>query len=121
MGKPRVRVKNILGDDVYGLWHVNKILLQKGRRRYTLVPRSEGFRSKQEAEYYAYLRTRRFIEHQLERAHHHTVQWRDVLKYVCVAACVSVMTGVAVWWRDQPKNSDYRQNEGLADLFKRTG
>ena len=100
-----VRLKNILGDDVYGLWHVKRILINKEGRRYVLIPNKERFKTKEGAEYYAHLRTRRFIEGDRGRNQNNTVHWRAALKYVCTAAFVSLMTAVAVqWWRDQPKN-----------------
>ena len=101
-GKPVVRVKNILGDDIYGLWHVKKIMVHKHGQRYALVPNKETFRTKHEAEHYAHLRTRRFIERELGRNNNNTVQWRAAMKYLFTAAFISVLTGVAVqWWRDQ--------------------
>jgi hypothetical protein len=117
-----VQVKNILGDDVYGLWHVERILINKEGRRYVLIPNKERFRTKEGAEYYAHLRTRRFIEGDRGRDQNNIVQWRAALKYLCTAAFVSLMTAIAVqWWRDQPKNLDYSQKEGRGDLFKRVG
>ena len=41
VGKKMVQVKNILGDDVYGLWHVKKFLVNKEGRRYVLIPNKE--------------------------------------------------------------------------------
>ena len=92
-----VRVKNILGDDVYGLWHVKKIILQKGRQRYILIPNKETFRTKDDAQHYAQLRTRRFVERKLGQTNNNPVQWR-VMKYLIAATVVSLMTTVAVRW-----------------------
>jgi hypothetical protein len=97
-GKPMVRVKNILGDDVYGLWHVKKIILQKGRQRYILIPNKETFRTKDDAEYYAHLRTRRFVERKLGRTSSYLTRWRPVVKYFVAAALMSLMTAVTVRW-----------------------
>lgn len=95
-----VRVKNILGDDVYGLWHVKKIVVQKDGQRYAIIPNRETFRTKDEAEYYAHLRTRRFVERKLGLTRNHAVRWK-VTKYVFTAAFISLMTAVAVrWFRD---------------------
>ena len=114
-----VQVRNILRDDVYGLWHVERILIKKDGRRYVLIPNKERFKTKEGAEYYAHLRTRRFIEGDRGRNQNNTVQWRAALKYLCTAAFVSLMTTVAVqWWRDEPKNLDYSQKEGREDLIK---
>jgi len=122
MGRKMAQVKNILGDDVYGLWHVKRILINKEGRRYVLIPNKERFRTKEGAEYYAHLRTRRFIEGDRGGNQNNTVQWRAALKYLCTAAFVSLMTAVAVqWWRDQPKSLDYSQKEGPGDLIKRVG
>jgi hypothetical protein len=117
-----VQVKNILQDDVYGLWHVERILINKEGRRYVLIPNMERFRTKEGAEYYAHLRTRRFIAGDCGRNQNNTVQSRAALKYLCTAAFVSLMTAVAVqWWRDQPKDLHYSQKEGRGDLSKRVG
>ena len=117
-----VQVKNILQDDVYGLWHVERILINKEGRRYVLVPNMERFKTKEGAEYYAHLRTRRFIERDCGRNQNNTVQWRAALKYLCTAAFVSLMTAIAVqWWRDQPKDLHYSQKQVRADLIKGVG
>jgi len=101
---PSVRVKNILGDDVYGLWHVKKILVNKQGQRYALIPRQETFSTKDDAEYYAHLRTQRFVERKLGR--NRTVRWRTAMKYLFTAAFIAVVTAVAIqWWRDQPNQS----------------
>ena len=93
--KPVVRVKNILEDDVYGLWRVKKIVVKKGRQRYAITPKKETFSSKDEAEYYAHLRTQRFVDHRLG-VNQHNGQWRAAVKYVAMAAFISVMTVIAV-------------------------
>src|SRR5688500_18870819 len=117
-----VQVKNILQDDVYGLWHVERILINKEGRRYVLIPNMERFRTKEGAEYYAHLRTRRFIAGDCGRNQNNTVQSRAALKYLCTAAFVSLMTAVGVqWWRDQPKDLHYSQEEGRGDLFRGVG
>ena len=93
-GKPVVRVKNELADDVYGLWHVKKIVLQKGRRRYTIIPNKDTYSTKDDAEYYARLRTRRFVESQLRRINNSR---RPVRKYLAIAT-MSLMMALAVSW-----------------------
>ena len=93
--KPVVRVKNILEDDVYGLWRVKKIVVQKGRQRFALTPKKETFSTKDEAEYYAHLRTQRFVDRRLG-LNHDDVQWTAAMKFVAVAAFISVMTVIAV-------------------------
>lgn len=86
----------MLGDDVYGLWHVEKIVVQKGRRRYAIIPHRETFSTKDEAVHYAHLRTRRFVERNLEETKNRTVRWRSVIKYLLTAGLMSLMTSVAV-------------------------
>lgn len=93
--KPVVRVKNILEDDVYGLWRVKKIVVKKGRQRYALTPKKETFSTKDEAEYYAHLRTQRFVDRRLG-LNQHNGQLRAAMKYVTIAAFISAMTIVAV-------------------------
>jgi hypothetical protein len=93
-----VRVKNILGDDVYGLWHVRKIEVHKLGQRYTLIPNRETFSTKDEAEHYAHLRARRFVERKLGQKNNNTLRWRAVMKYLLTAALISAMTAVAVQW-----------------------
>jgi hypothetical protein len=97
-GKPVVRVKNILGDDVYGLWHVEKIVVHKGGQRYALIPHKETFGTKDEAEHYAYLRTRRFVERKLGGDNNNTFRWRAGIKYLFTVVFISVMTAVAIKW-----------------------
>jgi hypothetical protein len=93
--KPVVHVKNILEDDVYGLWRVKKIVVKKGRQRYALTPKSETFSTKDEAEYYAHLKTQRFVDHRLG-LNQHNGQWRAAMKYLAMAAFISVVTIIAV-------------------------
>lgn len=98
-----VRVKNILGDDVYGLWHVKKIVVHKAGRRYAVIPNKETFSTKDDAEHYAHLRTRRFVDRKLERKKNNTVLWRAATTYLFIGGCILAMTAVAIqWWRDQP-------------------
>jgi hypothetical protein len=104
-GKPVVRVRNILGDDVYGLWHVKKIVVHKAGQRFAVIPKKETFSTKDEAEHYAHLRTRRFVELGLAWKNNNTVQWSAAITYLCIAGFISAMTAVAVqWWRDQPSH-----------------
>lgn len=91
-----VRFKHILGDDVYGLWHVKKIVVRKDGQRYAVIPDKEIFRTKDDAEHYAHLRARRFVERKLDRNNNNTVRWRTVMKYLFATAFISVMTAVAV-------------------------
>ena len=81
-----VRVKNILGDDVYGLWHVKKIVVHKAGQRYALIPSKETFSTKDEAEHYAQLRTRRFVERKVGR--NNGSPWRPAMKYLFAAGFI---------------------------------
>ena len=97
-----VRTKNILGDDVYGLWHVKNIVVHGGGQRYAVIPTKEVFSTRSDAEHYADVRVRRFIEQKLSH-NHGTVGGAAVIKYLFGAAFISVMTALAVQWlRDQP-------------------
>jgi hypothetical protein len=102
--KPVVRVKNILGDDVYGLWHVKKIVLQNNGRRYIIIPNKETFSTKDDAEHYAHLNTRRFVERKLGQTNHNPVRWRAI-KYLFAATIASLMTIVAIRWFGDLKHS----------------
>ena len=97
-GKPAVRLKNILGDDVYGLWHVKKIIVEKDGQRYALIPNKQAFSSRDDAEYYAHLTTRRFVERKLGEHNHATVQRRTVIKCLFTATFLLMVTGVAIQW-----------------------
>ena len=99
-----VRVKNILGDDVYGLWHVKKIVLEKGGQRYTIIPNKETFKTKDDAEHYADLRTRRFVERKLGQTKNNPVRWK-VMKYLIAATFVSLITTLGVRWFGDLKHS----------------
>lgn len=97
-GMTHVRVKNVLGDDVYGLWHVKKIVVQKGGQRYAIIPRKEAFNTKDDAVHYAQLKTRRFIERNLREISTRSIRLRSVTKYVCAAAVMPLMVIGAVRW-----------------------
>ena len=92
-----VRVKNILGDDVYGLWHVKKIVLQNNGRRYTIIPNKETFSTRVDAEHYAHLSTRRFVERKLGQTNNNPLLWR-VMNYLVAAMLLSLMPTVVVRW-----------------------
>lgn len=97
-----IRVKTILGDDVYGLWHVKKIVVHKEGHRFALFPNKESFRTRNDAERYAHVRTQRFVERKPGENENHTVQWRTVMKYLCAAGFISMMTIAVLRWREQP-------------------
>jgi hypothetical protein len=60
-----IRVKNIPGDDIFGLWRVKEIVVTKDGHRFAFAPDPETFTSKDEAEQHARLRARRFLQSRL--------------------------------------------------------
>ena len=48
-----IKIKNILSDDVFGLWHVKKIVVKKDRQRFILTLDHERFATKDDAEHHA--------------------------------------------------------------------
>ena len=57
-----IRVKNIIGDDIFGLWHVKRILVTKDRHHFAFSPEQERFASKDDAERHGRVRAQRFIQ-----------------------------------------------------------
>ena len=94
-GRSAIRVKNMLGDDVYGLWHVKKIIVQKGWRRYAIIPHKETFSTKDEAVHNAHIKARRFVEYNL-RKNKNSPQWQVLIKYLFAAGLITVMMGLAI-------------------------
>ncbi len=60
-----IRVNNILGDDIFGLWHVKEIVVTKNGQRFAFAPDPETFTTEDEAEQHARLRARRFLQSRL--------------------------------------------------------
>jgi hypothetical protein len=60
-----IKIKNILGDDVFGLWHVKKIVVKKDRQRFILTLDHERFATKDDAELHARVRAQRFLQRKL--------------------------------------------------------
>ena len=60
-----VKVKKILGDDIFGLWHVKQIIINNDGKRFSFAPDNERFSSKEEAELHAHHRARHFIQRKL--------------------------------------------------------
>ena len=92
-----VRVKNILGDDVYGRWLIEKIVVQKDGQRYAIIPDKKAFGTKAEAEYYAHTRTQRFVERKIRNEK--SARWRTVSRFLFTCTLIPVLTAVAVQWR----------------------
>lgn len=60
-----IKIKNILSDDVFGLWHVKRIVVKKDRRRFIITLDDERFATKDDAEHHARVRARRFLQRKL--------------------------------------------------------
>ena len=60
-----ISVKNILGDDIFGAWHVKKIIVRTDGKRFCFAPDNETFSSKEEAELHASNRARLFLQRKL--------------------------------------------------------
>lgn len=60
-----ISVKNILGDDIFGLWHVKQIIVRTDRKQFCFAPDNETFSNKEEAEVHASNRARLFLQRKL--------------------------------------------------------
>ena len=60
-----IRVKNVLGDDIFGLWYVKQVIVNKDGKRFYFAPGHETFATKEEAEIHAVDRARHFIQRKL--------------------------------------------------------
>jgi hypothetical protein len=60
-----IRVRNVLGDDIFGLWHVKQIIVNKDGKRFYFTPGNESFATKEEAEIHALDRARHFVQRKL--------------------------------------------------------
>jgi hypothetical protein len=60
-----IRVKNIIGDDIFGLWQVKRIIVTKDRQHFAFSPEEEKFASKDDAERHGRVRAQRFIQRKL--------------------------------------------------------
>jgi hypothetical protein len=56
-----IRVTNILGDDMFGLWHVKRIIVTKVRQHFALSAEEERFSTRDDAEQHARARAQRFL------------------------------------------------------------
>ena len=88
--KSVVRVKNILNDDIYGRWHIEKIVVANNGQRYAIIPDHKAFNTKDEAERYAHMRTQQFVTRKLGRS---GVQWITAL---ITTALISVIAIAAI-------------------------
>ena len=60
-----IKVKKILGDDIFGLWHIKQIIVNKDGKRFSFAPDHETFPTQEEAERHAHHRARYFIQRKL--------------------------------------------------------
>ena len=60
-----IKVRKILGDDIFGLWHIKQIIVKKDGKRFSFAPDHETFSTKEEAERHADHRARHFIQRKL--------------------------------------------------------
>ena len=60
-----IKIKNILSDDVFGWWHVKKIVVKKDSQRFILTLDDERFATKDDAEHHARVRALRFLQRKL--------------------------------------------------------
>lgn len=60
-----IQIKNILSDDVFGLWHIKKIVVKKDGQRFILTLDYERFATKDDAERHARVRVQRFLQRKL--------------------------------------------------------
>ena len=60
-----IKIKNILSDDVFGLWHVKRIVVKKDRRRFIITLDDERFATKDDAEHHARVPARRILQRKL--------------------------------------------------------
>ena len=60
-----IKVTKILGDDIFGLWHIKHIIVKKDGKRFSFAPEHETFPTKEEAERHADHRARHFIQRKL--------------------------------------------------------
>ena len=60
-----IQVKKILGDDIFGLWHVKQIIVNTDGKQFCFAPENETFTSKEEAELHADDRAQHFIQRKL--------------------------------------------------------
>lgn len=60
-----ILVKNILRDDIFGLWHVKRIIVTKDSQHFAFSPEKDKFANKDDAERHGRVRDQRFIQHTL--------------------------------------------------------
>ena len=96
-----IRVRSQLRDDIFGLWRVGQILIQKDGRRVSLVPNGETFTSPEDAQQYAQGLALRFLQQHFGLTNGEIV-WdfyekeSPMLKRNALEACLLLLTGMAI-------------------------
>jgi gas vesicle protein len=97
-----IRVRSQLGDDIFGLWRVVQILIQKDGRRVSLVPNGDTFTSPEDAQQYAQGLAWRFLRQHLGFTNGEVVwdfyekEESSMLKRNALEACLLLLTGMAI-------------------------
>ena len=68
-----IRIKNILNDDIFGLWHIKETVVNKDGQRFTVTPDDERFSTKDDAEQHARVRAQHFLQRKLGLANGDTI------------------------------------------------
>ena len=96
-----IRVRSQLGDDIFGLWRVVQILIQKDGRRISFVPNGDTFTSPEDAKQYAQGLAWRFLQQHFGLTNDEIV-WdfyekeSPMLKRNALEACLLLLTGMAI-------------------------
>ncbi|HEU4684341.1 MAG TPA: hypothetical protein VFS39_07555 [Nitrospira sp.] len=77
-----IKVNSKLDDDIFGLWRVTEIVVQRDGERYAFVPDGEVFVDKSDALRFAQARARRFLQRQLGVTNGDVV-WEPPLETLC--------------------------------------
>ena len=97
-----IRVKCQLQDDIFGLWRVAQILIQKDGRRISFVPNGDTFTSPEDAQQYAQGLAWRFLQQHFGLTNGEIVwdffekEESPMLKRNALEACLLLLTGMAI-------------------------
>jgi len=96
-----IRVRTQLQDDIFGLWRVVRIFIQKDGRQLSLAPNGDTFTSPEDAQQYAQGLAWRFLQQHFGLTNDEIV-WdfyekeSPMLKRNALEACLLLLTGMAV-------------------------
>src|SRR5215831_16697030 len=96
-----IRVGTQLQDDIFGLWRVVRIFIQKDGRQLSLAPNGDTFTSPEDAQQYAQGLTWRFLQQHLGLTNDEIV-WdfyekeSPMMKRNALEACLLLLTGMAI-------------------------